>query len=109
MEEKFIKETHELIVRDFEVEELEGESISEQALLDALADRVAWLIEYRMEFLLSLMYRMDISEAKVNDALSPANPAPANVALARLVLDRQKERIRTKQQYKQDDLEGWEW
>lgn len=107
--EDYIRETRELIVRDFEVEAPEEENISEQELFDALADRIAWLIEYRMEFLLSLMYRMDISEAKVNEALSPASPEPANVALARLVLERQKERIRTKQQYKQDDLEGWGW
>lgn len=109
MKDNFLEQTRELIIRDFEVERTDEETLSEEELLDLLADRIAWLIEYRMEFLLSLMYRMDVKEARVEQALSPGNPEPANRTLARLVLDRQKERIRTKQQYKQDDLDGWEW
>jgi len=43
--------------------------------------------------------------------LSPSSPEPANAALARLVLERQKQRIFTKRYYKQskpDDLGGLE-
>jgi hypothetical protein len=50
-----------------------------------------------------------IPEARVNEALSPAHPEPANLALAKLVLERQKQRIRTKREYRQDNLDGWEW
>lgn len=108
MSEDFLSETTQLIARDFELEET-GNHVSEEALFAMLADRVAWLIEHRMEYLLSLMYRMDISEAKVNFALSPHSPEPANIAIARLVLDRQKERIRTKREYKQEKLDDWDW
>ena len=108
MSDQPIKEAAELIVRDFELEATESE-ITEDELFRILADRIAWLIECRMEFLLSLMYRLDISETKVSEALSPANPEAANLALARLVLDRQKLRIKTKQEYKQDDLDEWGW
>jgi len=108
MNEKDLEQTHALIARDFELDAT-GSSMTEEQLLDLLADRIAWLIEYRMEFLLSLMYRLDVPEANVNAALSPAHPEPANLALAKLVLERQKARIRTKREYRQDNLDGWDW
>ncbi|MCB0584494.1 MAG: hypothetical protein KDD06_04100, partial [Phaeodactylibacter sp.] len=58
----------------------------------------------RLEFLLSLMYRLDIDEKKVHFALSPYSEEPANIALSRLILERQKQRAFTKQHYKQEDL-----
>lgn len=112
MDEKDLAVTTEMVIRDFEIERKEANSMSEQELFDMLADHIAYLIEYRLEFLLSLMYRLDIDEAKVNEALSPANEVPANLALARIVLDRQKQRVFTKKFYKQeklDDLEGLEF
>ncbi len=108
MPEDYLSETTQLIARDFELEGT-AELVTEEELFNMLANRVAWLIEHRMEYLLSLMYRMDVSEDKVNFALSPQSPEPANVAIARLVLDRQKERIRTKREYRQDKLDDWDW
>lgn len=108
MSDQPIEETAALLSRHFEMEPPEAE-ITEAELFRLLADRIAWLIDHRMEYLLSLMYRLDISEKKVNEAISPANPESANMALAKLVLERHKERLRTKREYKQDDLEGWDW
>jgi len=104
MKNENLAQTTELIVKDFELEPQE-EQLTEEELLRLLANQVAEMIEYRMEFLLSLMYRLDVSEQKVNFALSPHCPEPANIALARLVLERQKQRVFTKQYYKQEDLE----
>lgn len=87
-----------LLRRDFELEEL-PEGTSEQELLDALADRIAGLLEYRLEYFFSLMYRLDVSEEKVREALQPGGEEPANVALARLVIQRQKERLQTRRKY----------
>lgn len=112
MDQKDLKATTEILIRDFEIDRNEEESMSEQELFDLLADHIAYLIDSRMEFLLSLMYRLDIDETKVNLALSPGNPEPANVSLARIVLERQKQRIFTKRFYKQeklDDMEGLEF
>lgn len=105
MDEKDLATTTEMVIRDFEIERKENNTMSEQELFDMLADQIAYMIEYRLEFLLSLMYRLDIDEAKVNEALSPGNETPANVALARIVLDRQKQRAFTKRFYKQDKLD----
>lgn len=100
-----LMQTRELIARDFELEPIdENEQITEEELLRVLSNRIAYMIEYQLEFLLSLMYRLDVSEQKVSDALSPGAPEPANIGLARLVIERQKQRAFTKQFYKQEKL-----
>ena len=106
MNSKELESTRELISRDFELESIEEkDAITEEELFLVLADRIAYMIEYQLEFLLSLMYRLDVKETKVEAALAPGAPEPANVGLARLVLERQKQRAFTKQYYKQDKLE----
>jgi hypothetical protein len=97
----------ELIVQDFELAAPQ-EEMTEEEFFNFLSDHIAYLIENRLEYLLSLMYRLDVSEAKVHWALSPFAPEPANIGIARLVLERQKQRVATKQFYKQerpDDLD----
>lgn len=109
MEKEQIKLTTDLIRRDFEIETPE-EQFSEEELLRVLANQVAYMIEYKLEVLLSLMYRLDIPEDKVHFALSPQSSEAPNVALAKLVLERQKQRAYTKMKYKPEDLgDGWTW
>lgn len=93
-----------MIVRDFELA-TPKEKLTEQELFDLLANHIAELIEHRLEFLFSLMYRLDIDERKVEAALSPGSDEPANVALARIVLERQKQRAFTKKFYKQGEID----
>lgn len=102
------RDTKELISK-FEIETTEA-SFSEEALFQLLADHIAYMIEYRLDFLLSLMYRLDIDEAKINWALNPASPVAANIGLAQLVMERQKERMRTKETYRPksfEDMDDW--
>jgi hypothetical protein len=102
-----------LIRRDFDLATKQAtQDISEDELLDLLSDEVAVMIERRLDFLLSLMYRLDIDEAKINRALAPRQAFPANVGLATLILERQKQRIFTKKnikvtQLENDDVERW--
>jgi hypothetical protein len=101
--------TADLINRDFELE-ASDQYLTEEELLRMLIDHIDWLLEKRMEWLLSLMYRMDIDERKVHAALLPNAPEPANIGLAKLVLERQKQRVQTKQAYRPDDLGAeWDW
>ncbi|MEZ5055560.1 MAG: hypothetical protein R2879_00845 [Saprospiraceae bacterium] len=100
-----------LIIQDFELS-TDKDQMSEEEFLAILAERMEYMIEYRMEFLLSLMYRLDIAEHKINFALSPLAADPPALGLAKLVVERQKERLATKQQYKSKDVEEgdeWEW
>ncbi|MBP8238385.1 MAG: hypothetical protein KAX50_00315 [Saprospiraceae bacterium] len=97
-----------LVAQDFDPVLLE-EAVSEERLLELLSDQVAWLIEHRLEYLMSLMYRLDVDELKVDRALSPAGEEPAHIALARLILDRQRQRVFTKKHYRQQFPDNWDW
>jgi hypothetical protein len=56
-----------------------------------------------------LLYRLDVAEDKINRALMPGNSEDANIALARLVIDRQKKRIATKRAYREQHPTNWNW
>jgi hypothetical protein len=96
------------ILHDFELT-IPEKKLNEQELLDYLAQAISYMIEYKMDYLLSLLYRLDVDENKINNALLPGNPEPAHVALARLVLERQKQRVATKMAYKQQNIASWDW
>ncbi len=90
----------------------ETDQVTEEDLLRALSDRIGYMIDHKFDFLMHLMYRFDVLEHKIRDAISPMNPDPANVALAKLVVERQKERIILRQKYKSpdiEDLDGWDF
>jgi hypothetical protein len=108
MEKETLEQLSALVAQDFEPV-TEEPVISEEQLLEALAERVEWMIEHRLEYLMSLMYRMDVDERKVDFALSPLAPEPAHLALARLILERQKQRVFTRQHYKQSYPDKWDW
>jgi hypothetical protein len=101
-------ETTALILRDFELVE-PSKQMTEQELLVYLADTIAYMIEHKMDFLLSLLYRLDVSEQKINGALMPGNEDDAHIALAKLVLERQKLRVATKQAYREKYPNNWNW
>ncbi|MBL7814092.1 MAG: hypothetical protein JNL70_03725 [Saprospiraceae bacterium] len=101
-------ETTALILRDFELVQPKQE-MTEQELLDYLAEAISYMIEHKMDFLLSLLYRLDVSEKKINTALMPGNQEDANVALAKLVLERQKLRVATKKAYREKNPSTWDW
>ena len=83
--------------------------MTEAQLFDILCNEVADMMIYRMDYLLGLMYRLDVLERKIDAVLVPGYPEPANVALARLILERQKERMLSKKSYKPPVIEdGWE-
>lgn len=102
------KETTALILRDFELVEPNKE-ITEQELLNYLSDAIAYMIEHKLDFLLSLLYRLDVSERKINEALLPGNTEDAPNALAKLVLERQKQRVATKRAYREKNPTNWNW
>jgi len=111
MDQLMITEMTALIARDFGLEGHET-PISEAALLELVANEVAYMIEHRIDFLMSLLYRLDVLEPDINLALSPLCTEPANIALAKLIVERQKQRIISKKTYRQDkpnNLGDLEW
>ncbi len=106
-----IEDTVQLVTQEFELAPFSEPEMTEEALLQALSNCIADMIQYRLEYLLSLMYRLDIDERKVNLALSPFAEEPANIGLARLVIERQKQRAFTKKHYRPGKImdEDWEF
>lgn len=107
-EATLVHKAKELISRDLELGNTEDDKLTEERLLQLITDRVDWLIEHNLELLLSSLYRLDVSEQKINQALLPTNDLAPAQAIAKLILDRQKQRIRTRLTYQQPDIEGWE-
>jgi hypothetical protein len=76
----------------------------EQDLLLLIQDRVSYLLHHDKDLLLSYLYRLDIEEQKINNALMPGAGISAESAIAHLILERQKQRAETKKKYKQSPL-----
>lgn len=80
------------------------------ALLAIIAERVNQLLETDKDLLLSYLYRLDISMKKINEMLKLKHIIPPHESIARLILDRQIDRIKTKKKYKVPPIEGgWEF
>lgn len=107
MKEDYLEQTTALVAKDFGL--AKTTPLTEEELLDAIANRVAEMMEENKDLLLSYMYRLDIDEGKIHFALSPLANEPTHFALARLILNRQKQRAITKLSYKPPKLEDWEW
>jgi len=111
MDSYFDAKSTALLATTFEIEG-ETDRVTEEDLLRVLSDRIGYMIDHKFDFLMHIMYRFDVLEHKIRDAIAPGHPDPANVALAKLVIERQKERIILRQKFKSPDLEdldGWEY
>ena len=78
--------SNELIIKEFELVAPDADAPSEEVLFQMLCDRISWLIEHNMEYLMSLLYRNDVLERKIQDALLPGNPDPANVGSSAVLM-----------------------
>ncbi|MCW5923956.1 MAG: hypothetical protein KIS77_16560 [Saprospiraceae bacterium] len=107
--DKLFQQASALVREPFEMETVPD---SEEELIALLAERIAEMLERQPEYLMSMLYRLDVLEKKIVPVMRPDAPEPANWGLARLVLERQKERLETKRTVKIEPLEGmkdWEW
>ncbi len=96
----------EILIKNFDLTAADG-SLDDDVLFQQLTERIRHLLATRIDFFMSLMYRLDVSEDKIRQALAPGNPEPPDVALARLIINRQVQRAETKERYRQDPLTDW--
>lgn len=73
-----------------------------EAIREILADKLRMLIDRDPERLIFLLYRLDVSENKVRALLAAGNPDTA-MDLARLIIERQLQKIKTRNQFRKDD------
>lgn len=81
-----------------------GDNLIEQPdpLLAVLRERITELLREDMQTLLTAMYRLDIPERKFEQAMALSNTDAIAEALARIVLDREVQRLQTRKQYEQE-------
>jgi len=73
------------------------QTLTEENILKLLADKVVQIIDRGPETFYQLMYRIDISEKKLNSVLGEGD-VPAKIA--RLIYDRQLQKIKSRQAFK---------
>jgi hypothetical protein len=111
--QKLLNITTDLVKKDFDMSLSEDRLITEAELEKALAERISYMIEHELEQLFAILYRLDVSEQKVHAALKMENEIPGAVAVARLIISRQKEKAFTRMEYSQeetdfeDDVTAW--
>jgi len=88
-----------LILRSFELESKEG--ITESELEQLLANRVDYLLANQLEFFFATMYRLDVNEKRIRQALA-ANEGEAPLKIAQLIIQRQKEKQASREKYRSD-------
>lgn len=111
MSDNALEQTTALVRAPFELESAPPPA-TEAELLALLAERIEEMLQHRPDYLMSLLYRLDVLEEKIRPVIHPSASEPPHIGLARLVLERQKQRAETKLKIKPDPLEGlegWEW
>lgn len=77
--------------------------VSKEKIIAALTWRVEQLIAGNPDQLFSMLYRLDISERKIKEAMTTDNEVTKKIAV--LIYERQLEKIISRQQFKSDHPE----
>lgn len=85
----------EALLNDFDLSGCE----TRQALLQRLSAQVNHLIQADFHRLVSILYRLDISELKLKQTLEENTDKDAGELIATLVIERQLEKLKTRQAF----------
>ena len=81
--------------------------LNRQLILEALSERILYLLQYRPQKLLSALYILDVGEEAYNQAMEQDTMKDRAWALAVSIYDRETEKIRLRDKYSRpeaDDL-----
>jgi hypothetical protein len=85
--------------------------LQDQMLFRELSAHINTLIRDDFEQLVRLLYRMDVSEEKLRRLLKDNPDTDAGELIAALMIERQRQKIKVKQAFKQEDVidadEAW--
>jgi hypothetical protein len=101
-----IVETRALINKEFELN-IPEQVDTHEALIEVMADVLADMIEHRLEQLFTTLYLIDVDERKVQAVLTPGNPEPAKISLAKLIVERQERKVISRRKYQDQPGDGW--
>jgi len=81
---------------------------SEEELLNLIELLVQELVDSDFESLLRLLYRIDVNENKVKKAIDFTGPEKASLSIAKLILEREKEKAASREKYSTGESD-WEF
>ena len=77
--------------------------LSNDQLLDKLAEHINFLIGKDFQKLISILYRVDISEKKLKTMLDENQNTDAGKLIASLLIERQLQKIKTRREFSRRD------
>ena len=100
MSSDLVHTTAQYIVTAFDIgdELVVPESITLEEIRKGLVERIIHLLNVNPEKLMSILYRIDVSETRVNEIFAHAMPPDIPEQLADLIIERQLQKARTRRQ-----------
>ena len=87
------------------------ENISYDLLKEQLSVHLNYLIQHDFQKLVSILYRIDVSEAKLKYLLKENTDKDASPIIADLIIERQLQKIKSRQEHRRDSTssldESW--
>ena len=83
-----------VIINNFQLDDIQN--LDEMTLHQVLSARIAEMLDFEMDLLFSTLYRLDVLEYKIKAVLSGNTGEGIAAGLARLVIERQKEKMITR-------------
>lgn len=74
----------------------DGQSFTYKQLHKTIADKMNRLLAENFSLVISILYRLDISEKKLKMQLSKSENAPAGDIIATMIIERQLQKIETR-------------
>ena len=87
------------------------EKISAEEIRNKLAENINHLIIHDFNKLVSLLYRVDVNEAKLKHLLKENPGSDAGNIIADLIIERQLQKLKSRQQFRRDENidDGEKW
>lgn len=83
--------------------QLPNPSYNYQQLHEALATHINYLITTDFSLLISILYRLDISEKKLKQFLNQSTDTTAGDIIAQMIIERQLQKIESRKAFKSND------
>ena len=108
MEQNLLQATEQALVSQWQVAPLglSPYDLNRQLLLEALSERILYLLQYRPQKLLSSLYILDIGEEAYNRAMEQDTMQDRAWALSEAIYDRETEKIELRRKYSGDSGEN---
>jgi hypothetical protein len=104
-----LKQITKIIEKNFTIQNSDSlipsiDSASLEEFKKYLTEKITSLMDHNYNLLINTLYRIDISETKLSELFSGKDRSNIPVALADLIIERQLQKIRFRQKYKEGNI-----